>query len=455
MDSDNVLQRHRARFEAHRQWLKEQQELLSTDANGGLLHTPASARSNTPSGTSGRNGVTSQSVDGKQKSNSSNTQGNGGGGYPTEGARAPAYSQAQRTQRTAAAAEWVEQTVHQQSREPLSRDRDNNYHSTSSWPQAQQQSIPTTARSYEGSARLQIPSSRSNPSYDNEHAPIREQDPHHYDQYAAQNEGEDGQNSQHASIMYFEGSPLHVYSRSTQWAKRRQQKLLEMRDAVDSKELADCTFKPDTSKIRASSGAPSRLQGSYQPTQMSGIENTSYSTHDYSMASAAASVSGWEEFMCRRLRAKQLQDEKKTRLRSDGSGWTGAPTVVEEFSLGVAVPGRKLQKVLKQPVAAPHGGTRAAMGATIMMPPQGGFSQHGGLNASQATSVNNGNRLINNSSSIYGSPSPVPRAADVPTETERTLPPKGLFSLRGSSTFVEGLANGGINGSVEGGPVLA
>ena len=285
-----------------------------------------------------------------------------------------------------------------------------------------------------------------------------------------------------------------------------------MRAAAEAESLRQCTFRPDRQRARASSVGPS----SFSSRALALIDNHHYDPHHYSHhnrsnaaadpsnVSTVAEVSGWEEFICRRLRAKQIANEKTARLRSDGSRWTGAPTVVEEFKLGTGNTSKRLKSVLKPPVAAPNTGAKAAIGATLLLPQtdrsvaaaaaarrrreeqhsleqqqrQRGFVAAGSTAGSfsntygRAPAAPAGTAAPSAAApaaSIYGAlhtaarrraaadishhhpnesaeaaeeeadPNAI-RASDVPIGGERlALPPRGLFSLRGSSTFVEGM----------------
>lgn len=490
--NDAVLQRHRQRFEAHRQWLREQQAAINGE--GGerpAMIPPLSARTATSQRTmSGTTPATPTQSIGRQFSSASAMQrqqqqqeGNEAGEFDAEegqyprasagrggnkddrgnpntnnggSVNAPAYSQQQRSQKTAAAAMWVEEQ--QQGGTAAS-------------------SVPNTARSRFSQSQPQ----QYGGEYDN-NAPAAAEEEQYYDDGVGEDAEEDYYNHQHyqqqhgsrhhhhnhhrgdddersqissTQLMLMDGSPLHVYSRATQWQKRKQQKLLEMREEVERRELSACTFKPDRVRVRSSSGATSFHAGNDSYRSSSGC-GYGYGARDPAFAApvSVADVSGWEEFMCRKLRAKQLLDEKKSRLQSDGSKWTGQSTVIEEFNLGQPAAGRRLQKVLKPPVAAPHVGNRAAVGASIIVNNNsiysgGAASRQGGFSSSSYYSNLGAGR--SNASFASASSPPPPRANDVPiADAHQQLPPKGLFSLKGSSTFVEGMAsgNGAPNGEV-------
>jgi hypothetical protein len=114
-------------------------------------------------------------------------------------------------------------------------------------------------------------------------------------------------------------SPLNVHTRSTQWAKRREQKLDELRQeqAADG----NCTFAPEV--------------------------------HDsiHRKRSEQTSVEGFEEFLKRQETARSLRDDKVLKVKCDGSRWTNTVTVPEEFALGTG--NTKKVKALQQPLRAP------------------------------------------------------------------------------------------------------
>eukprot|EP00672_Neobodo_designis_P011132 CAMPEP_0174855458 /NCGR_PEP_ID=MMETSP1114-20130205/33328_1 /TAXON_ID=312471 /ORGANISM="Neobodo designis, Strain CCAP 1951/1" /LENGTH=284 /DNA_ID=CAMNT_0016090199 /DNA_START=36 /DNA_END=890 /DNA_ORIENTATION=+ len=136
--------------------------------------------------------------------------------------------------------------------------------------------------------------------------------------------GMDTQRSYARSI----GSPLNVYARSTQWARRREQKLEELKSLQASVNETHCPFAPETHDIKYSSPASRRR---------------------------AAKVRGMESFMQRQERARELREDKILKIKCDGSKWTNSVTVPEEFELG----NRRARPIpsLSQPLKAPSTST--------------------------------------------------------------------------------------------------
>lgn len=160
------------------------------------------------------------------------------------------------------------------------------------------------------------------------------------------------------------GSPIAVFMRGTQWAKRREQRLEEQRVARERDELADCTFSPTyESARRAGRGAdPSRLEEApqYDANGASPDRGSNFSASRRSAAGGGGGAvpitdvaAGIQEHLERQQKARQLVKEKEERLFSAGTKWTPVPTLVEPFHLGQRVDVGTI-RALHQPIQAPH-----------------------------------------------------------------------------------------------------
>jgi hypothetical protein len=129
------------------------------------------------------------------------------------------------------------------------------------------------------------------------------------------------------------GSPLNVHARSTQWAKRREQKLEELKSVRENENEQDCPFTPEIHDAHSLS---------------TGRQHTS-----------AERVRGYGSFLQRQENARVLKEDKILKIKCDGSKWTNAPTVPEEFHLGTR--NQRPIKALKQPLRAPSSRTPAAL----------------------------------------------------------------------------------------------
>lgn len=127
-----------------------------------------------------------------------------------------------------------------------------------------------------------------------------------------------------ASYARATGSPLNVHARSNQWARRREQKLEEMRQEHSIESVGQCTFKPEISSARR------------RPIPVD-----------------PSAVSGWDNFLKRQDIARRLEQEKRSRLTFDGSGWRNRTTVPDEFRLGQAPVIRSNIKSLELPMKPP------------------------------------------------------------------------------------------------------
>lgn len=158
-------------------------------------------------------------------------------------------------------------------------------------------------------------------------------------------------------------SPLNVHMRSTQWARRKEQRLSELREMKDVVDVADCTFHPEVhSPNRSGSGSGSARRDRGSDGQIGGLET----------------------YLKRQERARQLLREREARQQNTGAGWTGMTTTPEEFTFGYR-PNQTIPS-LKQPLRAPGRNVMDAFGAAVdvtpskfaisegSLPPQGMFS---------------------------------------------------------------------------------
>lgn len=117
------------------------------------------------------------------------------------------------------------------------------------------------------------------------------------------------------------GSPLNVHARSTQWARRKEQRLEELKAFRESENEQHCPFSPGVHDIRYNNKKEVR-------------------------------VHGYEGYMERQKHARELKQNKVLKLKCDGSKWTGEVTVPEEFQLGVRNSSGTISS-LKQPIKPP------------------------------------------------------------------------------------------------------
>eukprot|EP00760_Papus_ankaliazontas_P035909 PhM_4_TR8081/c0_g1_i1/m.5988 len=160
--------------------------------------------------------------------------------------------------------------------------------------------------------------------------------------------------------------PLRVYNRVTQWARRRDQKIIEQRQEKTRQELAECSFRPDMSTTQS----PQRSEASNN--------NTIYDGNAW----------GYDEFVERQREARRRQQEKATKGWTTGDRWRNEVTVPQEFQLGKRdKPIRSLQKPLEAPIQPPHMTSapevesyledRASVSSSLQgsnLPPPGAFS---------------------------------------------------------------------------------
>lgn len=128
---------------------------------------------------------------------------------------------------------------------------------------------------------------------------------------------------------YVPGSPLTVHTRATQWVKRREQKLEELRrESLANADVA-CPFRPD---VASSRGGSSERGGS-------------------AARDRAPPPPGFEDFLRRQAAARELKAEQARRGQCSGAGWKNEVTVPEEFDLGRR-PYDQIE-ALKKPIRAP------------------------------------------------------------------------------------------------------
>lgn len=142
------------------------------------------------------------------------------------------------------------------------------------------------------------------------------------------------------------GHPLRVYDRVTQWQRRREQHLSEMRQQREQQELTSCTFTPT---VRNASSSSQRGGG-----QRSSVWESAPSSNIYGGDGKAW---GFHEFVERQREARRRSKEGNDTAFCTGKKWKNEITVPQEFNLGRrdrAI--RSLQKPLSPPacVASVH-----------------------------------------------------------------------------------------------------
>lgn len=185
-------------------------------------------------------------------------------------------------------------------------------------------------------------------------------------------------------------SPLNVHSRATQWARRKEQKLEEMRTTRVDQELSHCTFTP----VVAS-------------------EAKSTSCADFNGRTEAVGVVGLDNFLRRQENARLIRQEQSRRAGCDGSRWTGRKTVPKEFHLG-----HRSDRIpsLQQPLRAPFG--------------LGSFDFHSGL--AEVFPRKAGARESSPLSERAGNP-----VAAAGGGTAQMMPPRGTFSEKTSTAVID------------------
>eukprot|EP00756_Hemistasia_phaeocysticola_P015960 Hpha_TRINITY_DN15445_c0_g5::TRINITY_DN15445_c0_g5_i1::g.175084::m.175084 len=141
------------------------------------------------------------------------------------------------------------------------------------------------------------------------------------------------------------GHPLRVYDRVTQWQRRREQHLSEMRQQREQQELTSCTFTPTTraNAQRSTAAAPSRTAWDATPSS--------------NIYGGDGKAWGFHEFVERQREARRRSKEGSDTAFCTGKKWKNEITVPQEFNLGRrdrAI--RSLQKPLSPPacVASVH-----------------------------------------------------------------------------------------------------
>lgn len=166
------------------------------------------------------------------------------------------------------------------------------------------------------------------------------------------------------------GDPLNVHARSTQWAKRREQKIDELKLEHEVSVENDCPFRPEIHPV-------------------SPVERTS--------PEASSPVRGYENFVARQDKARAIRAAKVLKVQCDGSKWINAVTVPEEFSLGVAA--RRPIGALKQPISAPTTRTVADL-HDMLHDDRMGTSRDGSLDRATPAVAPRGAFSIHSSSAI-------------------------------------------------------
>eukprot|EP00758_Cryptobia_borreli_P004310 Tbor_TRINITY_DN4302_c0_g1::TRINITY_DN4302_c0_g1_i1::g.7793::m.7793 len=410
MEHDSILERHKNRFEAHQGWMKSalkqhgSNEILScTTPNSPYCNPSCGPRTHTSSAlcTPARSEVTHQ-----QHS-------------PVQLQSQPApYSFEQRQRQTVAAVEWIDDNIqypHHQG-DSTSPSRHGNVEQTDE----ERYGLDVTVENEEyGDMRE-----------------IEGVDEQYY--YNDQQEGRvvSPPGSHPDTVMLMTGDALNVHSRSALWMRRKNQKIDEKRRYFENKQLQNCTFKPDVQSRKVSNRVNDSTavdRSSVSNNSPNNNSNTDVSIYRYRDEKDSSSVSGWDAFMQRQLRAKEILREKEIRGRfCSGEGWKRENTVVEEFNLGskkrLVNVHKKLKNVLKPPVPAPCDALNSSeslspirSSASVMLPC--------GVCVSEGLLPSYRNRNIDSSLSDDRIPT-----SDIDKACH--LPPKGLFSLRGSSAVV-------------------
>eukprot|EP01062_Namystynia_karyoxenos_P066354 TRINITY_DN60306_c0_g1_i1.p1 TRINITY_DN60306_c0_g1~~TRINITY_DN60306_c0_g1_i1.p1 ORF type:complete len:420 (+),score=144.47 TRINITY_DN60306_c0_g1_i1:109-1260(+) len=137
------------------------------------------------------------------------------------------------------------------------------------------------------------------------------------------------------------GHPLRVYDRVTQWQRRREQRLHELRQRRENQELTDCTFVPTT-----------RSPQQQQPSRMAWDPNPGATIYG-----GDGKAWGFHEFVERQREARRRSKEGNDGAFCTGKGWKNEITVPQEFQLGRRDRSIKaLQKPLSPPTCVPSVG---------------------------------------------------------------------------------------------------
>jgi hypothetical protein len=294
--SDDLLRQHQQKMELHRKWMQEQHEAL----RGGNVTTPASSRSHP---------IASYYPD-AARSEAQYSSNMYASAKSTQGGSSPApYIPSQAAMLKSASRPGQQQSI----------------------PQQSTRSIPSTPRSPHAAAdgygsqqpfsvvrRGPQEAQRSDVIYNDEHF-----------------------------VTVHSGSPIAVFMRGSQWAKRREQRLEEQRLAKEKDQLADCTFSPCCDPI-----APRQQQRDEEPSPDRGSQySVSRRSHGNNVITDLAP--GIHEHIERQHKARLIVREREERLMSAGTKWTPEPTQVEPFHLGQRIQSGSI-KALHQPIQAPH-----------------------------------------------------------------------------------------------------
>eukprot|EP01065_Artemidia_motanka_P011468 TRINITY_DN16178_c0_g1_i1.p1 TRINITY_DN16178_c0_g1~~TRINITY_DN16178_c0_g1_i1.p1 ORF type:complete len:390 (+),score=145.16 TRINITY_DN16178_c0_g1_i1:66-1235(+) len=139
------------------------------------------------------------------------------------------------------------------------------------------------------------------------------------------------------------GHPLRVYDRVTQWQRRREQNLNELRQQREQQELTSCTFNPTTRTTAVHSRPKGRMPWDHDPS-------STFYGHD-------GKAWGYHDFVERQREARRRSKEGSDGAFCTGRNWRNEITVPQEFQLGRRDRSIKsLQKPLSPPTCVPSVG---------------------------------------------------------------------------------------------------
>lgn len=179
----------------------------------------------------------------------------------------------------------------------------------------------------------------------------------------------------------YHNDPLNVYSRSQLWQRRKHQKLSEAREIKEQVMDMECTFTPQTRADQYLSQSRHVSEGEDGQQQQRGHSATSagrggehsaarsQSLTDSKQYGGGFHVTGVEDFIARQNKAREDAAFREQRLKTRPQfAWKNATTAAEPFELGRRRQSTGVIKSLRQPFTAAPGAVQQAMRQAAHLP---------------------------------------------------------------------------------------